>query len=823
MASSTIGELLVRLAADVNPFSTSLKSATGQVGTFKSSAASIGGTLKTLAFTTAGAAIGAGFGIAITQGNELNSVTQRLAADTGLAGDAFGQQSDAIDNLYSHSLESMQTVEASLATEISGFDLTGQAADAATAEVIKYEEATGQGATAVGALKDIIDAYNLSASDQGTVMDLLVASHQQYATNVSADEAALASLAPSLDAMNMSIDDGVDLLNLFSKAGIDASKAPMALQHAIATLKPGQNLNDLIAQISSIQDPLQRAQTAAQIFGVRGGAQLAQALKPGITSLGDFATSADSTAGATDRAAQAVEDSWGNRATEAFHLVDGALGKFGSDLGPVLMVAELLPSRLTTPITTALGALGPRFVKAFISSTPAVTTAAGAQGTAAGAAEATQEAATVAAAGPEVAAAIEAQAPEVDAAAASVGTEAGSAMAGAAGGAGIIGGLGGTLVAGLGKLGVVGIASAAAIWGYDNIGSPIVGGVHDALFGQGSDDILSQFADWLNTPIGETPGETGRLGSSLTDMVGAAEDQAMTGQQARAQAAMAAAGLTASLAGSIEDSGPSFTKALTTALAGLPGAAANVATSVSDAYATATANARDTIDTALDTLTADEKKSMTPAQEQAKLKGELTSKALKEGLQSQDPVVKAQAEHTRDLIQQRLDDLQAGGKTASNNLVTQIVTVLSDPDARAEVTDAVQTLIGGGESALYDFLGMVVAGNNAGGSGSRGPTGLGRGYTARALGGPVTAGESYVVGEHGPELYTPRTSGNITPAGSFGGSQTSVYIGQITLQGIGSDVSPTSARRFGQQVADAITAHLQETNARFSERVGAHP
>jgi len=39
----------------------------------------------------------------------------------------------------------------------------------------------------------------------------------------------------------------------------------------------------------------------------------------------------------------------------------------------------------------------------------------------------------------------------------------------------------------------------------------------------------------------------------------------------------------------------------------------------------------------------------------------------------------------------------------------------------------------------------------------------------RARGGPVTAGSPYVVGEEGPELFVPRTSGTIVPNGAAGG------------------------------------------------------
>jgi hypothetical protein len=48
----------------------------------------------------------------------------------------------------------------------------------------------------------------------------------------------------------------------------------------------------------------------------------------------------------------------------------------------------------------------------------------------------------------------------------------------------------------------------------------------------------------------------------------------------------------------------------------------------------------------------------------------------------------------------------------------------------------------------------------------------------RANGGPVMGGSSYLVGERGPELFTPSSSGNITPNGAMGGNTIN-----ITVQG----------------------------------------
>lgn len=87
-------------------------------------------------------------------------------------------------------------------------------------------------------------------------------------------------------------------------------------------------------------------------------------------------------------------------------------------------------------------------------------------------------------------------------------------------------------------------------------------------------------------------------------------------------------------------------------------------------------------------------------------------------------------------------------------------------------SDMARTIV----SQLYKVLviqrivGMV--GTQTGADGSKtGGTGL-AGFLSgtRAGGGPVTSGQTYLVGERGPELFTAGSSGKITPNGEMGGS-----------------------------------------------------
>lgn len=66
------------------------------------------------------------------------------------------------------------------------------------------------------------------------------------------------------------------------------------------------------------------------------------------------------------------------------------------------------------------------------------------------------------------------------------------------------------------------------------------------------------------------------------------------------------------------------------------------------------------------------------------------------------------------------------------------------------------------------ILNAILPGNPFGGGGSEKPSGSGTSATyggPRARGGPVSPGRSYVVGERGPEIFTPSRAGNIATGG----------------------------------------------------------
>lgn len=72
-----------------------------------------------------------------------------------------------------------------------------------------------------------------------------------------------------------------------------------------------------------------------------------------------------------------------------------------------------------------------------------------------------------------------------------------------------------------------------------------------------------------------------------------------------------------------------------------------------------------------------------------------------------------------------------------------------------------------------------------------------------------------MVGERGPELLNLPGGSRVYPHGQGPAGAGGISIGQlsVSIYGVGSDVSPSAARRFGQDVMDEFTARLRDQSA----------
>jgi phage-related minor tail protein len=307
------------------------------------------------------ATFSAGAAIATKGLLELQQVQADFQAETGATADEAERAGKAINQMAGRNLQPMKEIGRALTKVHTDLGLTGDEAEKTTELFLKFGRATKQDAAeAVVAFDDILDNWGLTAADAQTIMDKLIVSHQKYGGEIQRNEDTLAKLAPALRAANFEIDDGIALLGLFGSKGLDADQATAAFAKALTKVKSPAELQHLIDDIAATVDPFQRAEKAAKLFGARAGAKLANALAG--ANLDSYKIDMNDAAGATERAADAMDSTFSAKVQLAIKGVTAKITEFGAAFGPALTGLASLASLgaalgLDKVVSKAFGAL----------------------------------------------------------------------------------------------------------------------------------------------------------------------------------------------------------------------------------------------------------------------------------------------------------------------------------------------------------------------------------------------------------------------------------------------------------------------------------
>ena len=193
-----------------------------------------------------------------------------------------------------------------------------------------------------------------------------------------------------------------------------------------------------------------------------------------------------------------------------------------------------------------------------------------------------------------------------------------------------------------------------------------------------------------------------------------------------------------------------------------------------------------------------------------RLEGDEYQIALKEQLLSLDKEELAMFDEEKFKIEFN-NKLRIDGLLKQKELTQEITNMMAQ-----DMGNAIKGLIKG-TSTLNDFLGntlnKMIDGflnlglfGNFGGTFERGSGLLGGLFGKRAAGGPVKSGGSYLVGERGPEMFSPGVSGTITPNHALGGSTTVI----VNVDATGSNVEgdEQQGRELGRLISVAVQSEL---------------
>ncbi len=736
------------------------------------------------AFKVAGPAVGAlgglAFGAAIEGAGQLTEAVAKFRAETGATEEEARAAQATISGLYKTNTEGFEELGAVLSRVHTDLGLTGDAAAAAAQKVLDFAKVTGQDAVgAVGALDDLTDTFNLTAEQQADILDKLVVSHQKYGGSVEKNQQALVDLAPALTAANLSYDDGIGLLNLFEKAGIDAAAAPVALTKALTKVKSPDELQRLIADIQATEDPFLRASKATDLFGAKAGTKLALALSAGTAGFGEFAISTEEAAGKLDEMSDIIDKSPLNTFKLALKQVGGALADVGTNFGPLLLgFSQLGGKGLVTKATAVLGGFigklstGPllKFGKGL--SGLATTFATGLSSKLGGTALA-------------------------DGLSSGVGGLSKSPKI-----AGALGKLSSFMGSKLGKglsVAFAAIAIFEVIETYKRISAELdaqskeIGANIGKQITAGSLESLQQSKAALEQGLQDLNG-VWDAGLFTTD-----QRRNMEQQLADVNASIAArsAALPGTAADNLAAGQGAVTDAAETMVDGIPGAvdgaaadAGLAAQGVPTEIASGILERQSVVGSAMATLRNQIENEKTPAAQASAAIGALISEELANAMNDKREGVRLVAQSTRETAEAELSlFIAGGGKIGAAGMAALVAAEKSkDPDVRAQaartraiieqgvkpntvpagekagqgVVTGLNNKSGAVGTAAYN-LGKTIVRNMLGGLSNTARTKDDTYIPRRAHGGPVTAGQPYIVGEHRAELFVPSVSGTIMP------------------------------------------------------------
>ena len=244
--------------------------------------------------------------------NELDAGYDTIVTKTGATGEALDGLQESMRNLFGSLPIDAETAGIAIGEVNTRFGVTGEELEDLSRQFIQFSEING---TDLNSSIDSVDAlmtkFGVDSSQTGEVLGLLTKAGQDTGISMDTLENALNTNGATLKEMGLDLTGSVNLLAQFEANGVDATTALAGLKKAQQNATAnGQSLGDALGEtiqkIKDSTDETEALQTATELFGKKGAAEMTQAIREGrlsvedLTSgLGDYATTVEDTFNAT--------------------------------------------------------------------------------------------------------------------------------------------------------------------------------------------------------------------------------------------------------------------------------------------------------------------------------------------------------------------------------------------------------------------------------------------------------------------------------------------------------------------------------------------
>ena len=241
--------------------------------------------------TAASAVIGAAAVASYKAWEKTDEGYDTIIKKTGATGEAFEELKQVADNVFTSLPVDMDKVGTAVGEINTRFGSTGDELENLTTAFLKYSEINDSDVNgSVDNVSAAMTAFGVGSDKTGDVLNKLTSISQRTGISVSQLESVLLSQSATFKEMGLSIGESAELLGQFEKNGVDTSTAITSLRKAQQNAAAGgktlsDELQKNITDIKNAKNDTEALQIATELFGKKGAAAMAQAIREDRISL----------------------------------------------------------------------------------------------------------------------------------------------------------------------------------------------------------------------------------------------------------------------------------------------------------------------------------------------------------------------------------------------------------------------------------------------------------------------------------------------------------------------------------------------------------
>jgi len=302
---------LKKLEEEANKSNLSLEKVGEAFGKVGSKATDIG---KKMLPVTAGIA---GMGTAgVAAAMELDDGYDTIITKTGATGEALEELNAVADELFTEMPIEMADAGTAVGEINTRFGATGETLKGLSKQFIEFANINGTDLNnSIGKVDKIMEQYNIDAAETGNVLGLITKKGQETGISVDTLMDSLQKNGATFKEMGLNMVQSTNLLAQFEANGVNADTAVAGLRKSIkAYTDEGKSVDEALAlTIDSIKNASSETEAlsiAQEVFGTKGAAEMATAIREGRIDLESLSSSMEEYGSVVEDTFNATQDPW---------------------------------------------------------------------------------------------------------------------------------------------------------------------------------------------------------------------------------------------------------------------------------------------------------------------------------------------------------------------------------------------------------------------------------------------------------------------------------------------------------------------------------